>query len=215
MRTSRRKVLWMPHPISFCGNTFSPSWVLSAGGNGLTGLSLDQQIGAAFAQLEEAALLVERVIAVGGQFGRPIQVNCSVAPFIPKPGTPFQWEPMRERAYLEEARRLLNARLRGAPVKIAFHNIDRSIVEAALARGGREVGRVLERAADAGCFLDAWDEAFDFARWRTAFSAAGIDLEAYACRRLLPEEPLAWGHIYGGVSTGFLERERRLALAHP
>jgi radical SAM family uncharacterized protein len=156
--------------------------------------------------------LVERVIEAGRRCDRRVNVNVSVAPFVPKPGTPFQWEPMADRAYLEEARELLRERFRKLPVKLAFHNIERSVLEAALARGGREVGRVLERAADLGARLDAWDEAFDFAKWRQAFGSSGIDPEEAACRGLDLSQPLPWRHISPGVTEEFLLREHALAL---
>ena len=158
------------------------------------------------------AVLVEKCIGVGRAIGISPNVNVSIAPFIPKPGTPFQWEPMRERAYLEGARSLLREGFSGMPVKMSFHNLDRSIVEAALARGGRELAGVLERAADMGVALDAWDEAFDFDRWRRAFDEEGLGIESYACRRLPGEAVLAWGHVSSGVDIAFLKREHERAL---
>jgi len=159
--------------------------------------------------------LVEKVVAAGNKFRRNPQVTCSIAPFVPKPGTPFQWEPMASCDYVESARKLLFERLRGRQVKLDFHNVDRSFLEGALARGGRELCAVLERAADSGCSLDAWDDAFDYAKWRDAFASAGLDLEACACRRLDPDAPLAWSHISPGASAEFLRREHERAKAAP
>jgi len=156
--------------------------------------------------------LVDKILAIGQRFRRAPQVNISVAPFVPKPGTPFQWEPMAPRAYLESARAALFARLRRSSVKLSFHDVNRSIVEGALARGGREIGPALAHAADLGCRLDAWDEAFEFSRWREAFASAGLDIEAYACRRLPHDEHLAWAHISPGVTAAFLRREHDRAL---
>ena len=158
------------------------------------------------------AQLVETILDVGRRFRRSPQVTCSVTPFIPKPGTPFQWEPMAAREYLQAARSILLDTLRQPPVKVSFHDIDRSFVEGALARGGRELASVLAGACDLGCRLDAWDEAFDYARWLAAFTCENIDLEKYACRRLEVTIPLPWGHISPGVSRDFLERERERAL---
>lgn len=158
------------------------------------------------------AELVEKVIRVGREVGRQPHVNVSVAPFIPKPSTPFQWEPMASRAYLEKAKSLLEDKFRRRPVKLAFHRIDRSIVEAALARGGREAAEAVSSAADAGARLDAWDEGFDFEIWRRAFESGGIDIERYACRRLAMDGPLAWDHISPGVPGEFLARERQRAF---
>jgi len=159
------------------------------------------------------AALVEKVLSAGGHSRGSTGVSLSVAPFVPKPGTPFQWEPMASRAYLEEARELLFRRLRGGSVKVSFHNIDRSLLEGALSRGGRELGHVIDKAADLGCFLDAWDEVFDYSKWLEAFASAGLNLEEYACRRLQTDAPLPWSHISPGVGVPFLLREREKALA--
>lgn len=156
--------------------------------------------------------LVDRILAIGKSLKAGAGVNCSIAPFVPKPDTPFQWEPMAARDYFEEARKLLFSRLRGGPVKVSFHNIDRSIVEGALARGGRELAPVMESAADLGCFLDAWDEAFDYAKWVEAFASAGLDIEEYAARKLQAGSKLPWSHISSGVSTEFFLRERERAF---
>jgi radical SAM superfamily enzyme YgiQ (UPF0313 family) len=155
-----------------------------------------------------SADLVRKIIAVGKSLRKSPGVSVSVAPFIPKPGTPFQWEPMASREYLQDARDMLRGAFRGTPAKVSFHDINRSFLEGALARGGRDLCSVLEKAADLGCRLDAWDEYFDYSKWQQAFASAGLDLEACACRRLSPEEPLSWSHISPGVSDQFLLRER-------
>lgn len=158
------------------------------------------------------AELVEKVILVGREAGLQPHVNVSVAPLIPKPGTPFQWEPMVSWEYLEKAKSLLRDKFHRRPVKLAFHRIDRSIVEAALARGGPEAAEVVASAADAGARLDAWDEGFDFEIWRRAFENSGIDIESYACRRLAMDGPLAWDHISPGVPAELLAREHQRAI---
>jgi radical SAM superfamily enzyme YgiQ (UPF0313 family) len=156
----------------------------------------------------EIVRLVEKILLAGRAVRRTVGVNCSVAPLVPKPDTPFQWEPMASRAYLEEARNVLFAGLRrNACVKVSVHNLDRSFLEGALARGGREIGPVLEKAADLGCRLDAWDENFDYAKWKEAFQSAGLDLEEYATRRLPVDSDPCWSHISGGVGVPFLRRE--------
>ncbi len=161
--------------------------------------------------VEAIAEIVARVVEAGKKAGRQPQVGVSVAPFIPKPGTPFQWNPMAPRQQLEDARETLSQRLRGLPVKLSFHNIDRSIVEAALARGGLEVQGALAAAADMGARLDAWDEGFDFARWRRAFDSVDLDIEAYAGREMEPGRPLPWDDVSAGVSAEYLVREHHRA----
>jgi hypothetical protein len=60
--------------------------------------------------------------------------------------------------------------------------------------------------------FDAWTEQFSMQRWRDAFSAEGIDLEATVTAEHDPSDALAWEHISSGVDRGFLLKERDRAL---
>lgn len=142
----------------------------------------------------------------------PAQVNVSVAPFVPKPHTPFQWEPMAAIERLTEIRALLRRSLRLKTVKLRMHEPERSVLEGVFARGDRRLGEALRRAHALGCRFDAWDEQFNPVKWRQAFEQAGLRPEEYAQRARTPGEALPWSHISAGVSEEFLLREREKAL---
>ena len=138
-------------------------------------------------------------------------VNVSIASFVPKPHTPFQWEPMAPPEYLQKARELIQSRTRRKAIRYKFHDVEISLVEAALARGDRRLGRVLKRVHDAGGQFDAWMEHFSFQRWQQAFEAEGLSMEFYALRERATDEVLPWDHLDFWVSREFLARERERA----
>jgi hypothetical protein len=117
-----------------------------------------------------------------------VQINLGVATFIPKPHTPFQWEPQLS---LEESKRRINRLKQLLPrqgFKIKWHDPEQSLLEGVFSRGDRRLSRLLETAWRNGARLDSWSEHFNLDQWRRAASACGIDLEDYLRRRKSPEE---------------------------
>jgi len=143
--------------------------------------------------------------------GRGGRVNVAVAPFVPKPHTPFQWEAMDEVEALREKQRRILSRARSRRVRFKFHNVERSHIEAVISRGDRLVGEAIARARRLGAQLDAWDEHFSYQRWLRAFAEAGVAPRDYANRRRADDEPLPWDHIDSGVRREFLLAERQRA----
>jgi radical SAM family uncharacterized protein len=141
----------------------------------------------------------------GGGLGN---VNVSIAPFVPKPHTPFQWEGMATVEELAAKKRLILQRAKLRSVQYKFHDAQCSQLEAALARGDRRIGRVLLRVYKAGAQFDAWREHFDYERWLQAFKDEGLDAERCATRPRALDEALPWEHIDFGLTRDFLVRER-------
>ena len=143
---------------------------------------------------------------------RGLRVTCSASSFVPKPFTPFQWEPQDtqqqikdKQAYLREVLR----RIKG--VNFNWHEPELSYLEACFSRGDRRLGKVLERAVEKGCILDGWSEQFRFDTWMEAFQECGLDPEWYAYRRREKDEILPWDFIDAGVTKAFLWREKERA----
>ncbi|MBM4035215.1 MAG: radical SAM protein [Planctomycetes bacterium] len=143
--------------------------------------------------------------------GRGGEVNVTVSSFVPKPHTPFQWEPMDAPDVLRAKQSLIRSAARGRRVKFKFHDVEASRLEAVLSRGDRRVAEAVERAWRLGAQLDAWDEHFRPDLWRQAFEQAGVRPEAYANRRWAEDEPLPWDHIHAGVTKDFLLAEKHKA----
>jgi hypothetical protein len=96
-------------------------------------------------------------------------------------------------------------------VDLHWHDAEVSFLEGVMARGGREIARVVEHAWRAGARFDAWTERFSLKPWLAAFDACGIDPATIANRERPETEPLPWDHISAGVSRRYLLRERHLA----
>lgn len=143
--------------------------------------------------------------------GRGGEVNATISSFVPKPHTPFQWEPMDEPDVLRAKQSRLRARARSRRVRFKFHNVESSLLEAVLGRGDRSVAGAIERAWRLGAQLDAWDEHFRFPLWLEAFEQAGIRMADHAHRPLPEDAWLPWDHIDAGVSKQFLLAEKRKA----
>ncbi len=150
--------------------------------------------------------LAEEVSAQRG--GRGGKVNVAVASFVPKPHTPFQWEPMDAPEVLLEKQRRLRARSRRRNVRFRFHSVPRSHIEGVVSRGDRRVAAAIERAWQLGAQLDAWDEHFRYQAWLQALDETGVRAEDYAHRRRAEDEWLPWDHIDAGVTKAFLLDEK-------
>lgn len=143
--------------------------------------------------------------------GKGVTVSVSVSCFVPKPFTPFQWEPQDSLAELERKQKLLRETVTTKKVSLSWHDAKTSYLEAILARGDRRLGAVLEEAFRRGFNLDAWSEHFDFDAWMDCFRLQGLDPDFYACRRREEDEIFPWDHIDVGVSKAFLWSENRRA----
>jgi len=139
--------------------------------------------------------------------GRKVQVNVSVNTLIPKPHTPFQWVGMAPADSIQEKQALLRRALRGRGLKLDYSDSGMALLEAALARGDRRLGAVVQRAWKLGACFDAWDERRDDDAWRQAFEENGLDPGFYAYRERPPEEIFPWEVVSAGVRKAFLLKE--------
>ncbi len=140
-----------------------------------------------------------------------LRITVSTSCFVPKPHTPFQWEAQLS---MEEYRRrvaLLRDNLRAKAITYNWHDPDTSLIEAALSRGDRRLGSVIEKVWESGGRLDAWSEYFSFKRWTDAFESCGLDPEFYAYRERSLDEVLPWSRVDLGVSESFLKNEREVS----
>ncbi len=143
--------------------------------------------------------------------GKGVQVSVSVATFVPKPFTPFAFEPQDDDATILEKQKFLRGAIRTKKVSLACHNHRISVLEAVLARGDRRLGKALEEAWRRGCVFDSWDEQFRFDTWMEVLRDLGLSPAFYANRRRAYDETEPWAHIDFGISHAFLVRENRRA----
>lgn len=136
-----------------------------------------------------------------------LRVTVSTSSFVPKPFTPFQWEPQDTMDLLREKQKYLQGRIKSRYISYNWHDPELSFLEAVFARGDRNMCRVLVRAWEKGCKFDGWGEHFKFKSWMEAFEECGVDAGFYASRKRDYDEVLPWDHIDIGVSKKFLARE--------
>ena len=166
--------------------------------------------------IEGIAKLAETVVEAyysspGRNKKRPVQVTISVACFIPKPFTAFQWEAQDTMEMLAEKQEYLKSKITNRHVRYQHHDARTSHIEAVLARGDRKLSDALELACREGFCFDAWDEYFDYDKWIDVFKRTGIDPAFYANRRFGNDEILPWDIIDCGVTKEFFLREQARA----
>jgi radical SAM family uncharacterized protein len=140
--------------------------------------------------------------------GKFAHMTAAVSWLVPKAHTPFGWLGQKNRSYFEKAKTLILSRKRELKlrfVKFNFHEFDRSILESAMGRGGRELCNVIETAWKNGAKFDLWNEGFDLKRWQEAFESEGLHLETEAQKSFKPDEPLPWSHLGGPDASGLLK----------
>ncbi|MDE7361480.1 MAG: TIGR03960 family B12-binding radical SAM protein [Oscillospiraceae bacterium] len=143
--------------------------------------------------------------------GRSPSVSVSVSTFIPKPFTPFEFEPQASEEEIRSKQKHLMEYASDKRITISRSKYDVSLLEAVLARADRRVGRAIYLAWKKGCRLDGWDEFFDIRKWREAFAECGLEMSFYANRRREYDEVAPWSHINMLISREFLISENRKA----
>ena len=149
--------------------------------------------------------------------GKSPQVTISVACFIPKPFTPFQWATMLDPSdYLARAKIVndhVKEQLNHKSIRYNWHEADVTVLEGILARGDRKISKAILYVYEHGEFFDAWSEFFHYDLWLEAFAACGIDIDFYTKRARSDDEIFPWDFIDVGVTKAFILREWKTALS--
>jgi radical SAM family uncharacterized protein/radical SAM-linked protein len=161
------------------------------------------------ADIEEIVVLIRKLSDIARQFGGRRNINVTVSPFCPKPGTPWQWEKQAGPDRINQIYDHLASSLKMRNVTLKFRAPYLSMIEGIIGRGDRRISRVIIAAFRAGACLDGWSEHFSHERWLKAFEDCGINPDELLESRD-PVKPQPWDHIEKGISKTFLlaERER-------
>lgn len=143
--------------------------------------------------------------------GKSVQISVSTATFVPKPFTPFEFEPQATPEEIKEKQEHLFKSLTSRKIRLSTHQSYTSILEAVLARGDRRLGKAIYTAWKKDCYLDGWDEHFKADKWQEAFEECGLDTSFYAHRRRSYDEIAPWSHLDYLVSHEFFVRENKKA----
>ncbi len=163
------------------------------------------------------ARLAEKVLHTWREYAsnksRGVKITVSTSMFVPKPHTPFEWEAqVTVEEYLRRVK-LLRESIHSRSIVYNWHEPHVSLIEAALSRGDRRMGAVLEEVWKTGGRLDSWSDYFSMDRWLAAFQTCGLDPAFYALRERGEDELFPWDVIDVGVRKSYLARERREAYA--
>jgi radical SAM family uncharacterized protein len=139
---------------------------------------------------------------------RGLRVNVSTSTFVPKPFTPFQWEPQITLSEIKERQKYIKNLLgKSKNISYSWHDGQLSFLEAVFSRGDRRLGNVLKLAHDKGCKFDSWKEMFSFDKWMTVFEESGVNPDFYVYRERSKEEVFPWDILDPGIDRKFLLRE--------
>ena len=129
-------------------------------------------------------------------------LTLSVNPFIPKPFTPFQWQSMADKKYVERAFKLLTQGLRKRKnVIINVESPKEAYVQGVLARGDRRLGKVLLTACELG-----GSKAF-----KRAMKEHHLLAENYLYRLREEDELFPWDTLDMGFRRDYLYQEMQKA----
>lgn len=146
--------------------------------------------------------------------GRPrLQVTAAISPFVPKPFTPFQWEPQISLEEIQKRIQLLRSLFFGEKsLKLHWHEPKTSSLEGLLSRGDRRLAAVVESAYRKNALFCSWMDYFRLEPWLEALEEQGLHFEEFTGSRQITQDdgtpaPLPWDHLESGVSREYLLRE--------
>ena len=158
---------------------------------------------------------LQGIVDLAYRLRKYLPITISVSNFIPKPHTPFQWEPQASFAEIARKQAFLKSRIKGSHLSLRWHDSKLSVLEGVFARGDRSLGKLIKRAWELGCRFDAWDDQLKWECWIQALKEANpsaTDDESLFqpyLRERAETEPLPWDMIETGVSKAQLWAERR------
>lgn len=155
--------------------------------------------------------ICKRAVSIAKKYKKRGDVNASVAGFVPKAHTPFQWEAQASVEELRERGSRLKHSVRNKKISLSYHEPEQTFLEGVFARGDSKLADAIEEAWRRGARFDGWTEHFDFGRWSDVFRDLEIDASCYTGARDL-SEVLPWDIIDTGVSREYLIREREKAM---
>jgi len=145
--------------------------------------------------------------------GRHVNITVSASSFVPKPHTPFQWEPQNDMEELLRKKSYLRKTLSRKGTAFKGHDERMSLFEAAFARGDEKISELLLRAHSLGARLDGWGDLFNYEIWLRAMDETGIDAAAYAKKSYAMEDELPWDMVDTGIEKSYLIREHKAAAS--
>jgi radical SAM superfamily enzyme YgiQ (UPF0313 family) len=176
------------------------SWIFE---NGIRNLKLYYMVGLPWEEHSDVEAIVtlteqirERMLAVGRPRGSVGRLHPSVNPFVPKPGTPYQWLPMESPKETDRKLQYLRKAFGKMPnVDAILKSARTGVSQSILALADRRVADALEISAVEGVDM------------KRAMKAAGLDPAFYLFRERGNDEVLPWDIVDNGVAKSYYLRE--------
>ncbi len=152
--------------------------------------------------------LVTRCRDLGRRYSGRFNCTASIGTLVPKPQTPFQWDPQLPHA--ESLRRMtyVSSRLRERGIGCKYHDPDHSWLEGVFTRGDRRLAPLVADAEARGAGFESWNDRLNVDLWREVFADHGVDPEWFLRRREY-EEVLPWDHLSPRVTKKYLLNDRK------
>jgi radical SAM superfamily enzyme YgiQ (UPF0313 family) len=176
------------------------TWIFE---NGIQNLKLYYMVGLPWEEHADVEAIVtltgqirERMLSVGRGRGRIGRIHPSVNPFVPKPGTPYQWLPMEDPKETDRKLQYLRRAFARMPNVDAICKSARTgAVQSVLAVADRRVADALEATVTRGLDL------------KRALRETGLDPAFYLFRRREKDEILPWDLVDNGVAKAYFWKE--------
>lgn len=127
--------------------------------------------------IEDTGRMIARITK-----GSKMRVTASINPFIPKAQTRWEREPQPSIDELRRRLRVIQGQIRGEKVTIETLDMRSARIQAALSIGGRNLGKVIQKASEYG----------GFGGWRRAERETGIEVLNLASNSAHLESSLPW-----------------------
>ncbi|MCG8568511.1 MAG: TIGR03936 family radical SAM-associated protein [Spirochaetes bacterium] len=138
-----------------------------------------------------------------------LKINVNLGVFVPKPHTPYQYEPQMslEKSIAEIAK--IKEYFRKTRVKIKEHDPYMSYLEGLIARGDEKIGLMVYQAFKNGARFDGWDNLFQFSYYQFAMKTRPINATHYI--GIHKKGDLPWQMIDIGLNESYLLKENWLS----
>src|SRR5256714_6812180 len=147
--------------------------------------------------VELTARIRERMLDIARPRGRVGSIIVSLNAFVPKPQTPFQWEPIQAERELDRKIKYLTRAFKGMPnVEMRAMSSRIAILQALISLGDRRLSEFLlevDRTGNWRQLMRGWTD--------------------YAMRRRALDEPLPWDIVDMGLTKAFMKKEYERAMA--
>jgi radical SAM superfamily enzyme YgiQ (UPF0313 family) len=134
--------------------------------------------------IEAIALLATKCKDIFDRHQSWSRITLTIAPFVPKAGTPFQREGMASLEILQHRLSLLKSKLPAKGISVKNESLDWSEVQAVLSRGDERLAAILANV-----------ERLSLARWHQAMEKASLDIEFYAHHKWDEKQKQPWEEI--------------------